>query len=62
SDMTEVRCYLWGRDEMRVARRMDYRALPEGKGRVQLIRREFRRSDGRLVFFRLAGMKWEGKR
>jgi hypothetical protein len=52
-------CYLWGRDEMRIAHQLKYRALPEGKGRAQLIRREFRRADGTLVFYRLVRMQWE---
>lgn len=58
--MHKAHCYLWGRDEMRIARQLDYRALPQDKGRPQLIRYEFRNTNGTLIFFRLAGMKWEG--
>lgn len=57
--MHEMHCYLWGRDEMRIARQLDYRALPKKKRRPQLIRHEFRTANGTLIFFRLAGMKWE---
>jgi len=60
--MSEVGCYLWGPSEVRIGRSLDYRAVPEGEGRVCLLRREFRRTaDGALVAERWAGMKREAE-
>jgi len=52
-------CFLWGRDEVRVARAPNYRALPDGKGRPQLSLHNFRSPNGKLVFSRYTGMAWE---
>lgn len=55
----DQRCYLWFGNEMRIARRMDYRELGSGSGdRPVLVRREFRRR-GALVYYRLVRMEWE---
>ncbi len=58
---TDASCYMWGPDERRIARRMEYRALPKGEGRVCLFRREFRDDKGALVFYRYLRMEWEDK-
>lgn len=58
----ETGSYLWGKDEVRIGRQLEYRAAPKGNGRLRLARREFRRrSDGSLVSERLVGMTWEGE-
>ena len=58
--ISDAGCYLWGPNEVRIGRRLEYRAVPEGKGRARLLRREFRRtSDGALVAERWAGMERE---
>ncbi len=57
----KVGCYLWGPNEMRIAHHLDYRALPEGKGRPWLIRHDFRDKEGTLVYFRFAGMQRKDK-
>jgi hypothetical protein len=51
-------CYLWGKDEMRIGRRLEYRAMPDGSGRPCLLQRELWRA-GRLVASRLVGMEME---
>ncbi|MGH8658209.1 MAG: hypothetical protein ACREV4_06970 [Gammaproteobacteria bacterium] len=56
----DQRCYLWVGNEMRIARRMEYRELGSGSGgRPVLVRREFRR-QGVLVYYRLVRMEREG--
>jgi len=55
----DAHCYLWGREERRIAHRLEYRALPKGDGRARLLRREFRRADGALVYYRYLRMEWE---
>ncbi|MBI3013671.1 MAG: hypothetical protein HYY65_01095 [Candidatus Tectomicrobia bacterium] len=58
----ETGSYLWGKDELRIGRQLEYRAAPKGNGRLRLARREFRcRSDASLVSERLVGMTWEGE-
>ena len=51
-------CYMWGEAEGRIGRELEYRAMPPGKGRPRLLRRELW-SGGKLVATRLAGMKME---
>ncbi len=59
---TEKFCsYLWGPDERRIARKMTYRAMPDGSGRPRLVRHQFRRADGVLVYERFVRMEWEDK-
>ncbi|MGH9803446.1 MAG: hypothetical protein ACRD82_24035 [Blastocatellia bacterium] len=55
-------CFLWGHNEVRVARAPGYRALPENTGRFQLLVRNFRGTDGSLVFSRYTGMAVENTR
>jgi len=55
----ESRCFLFGRDEKRLERPIEYRALGSGKGRPVLLRREYRDRWGNLVLVRFTGMKWE---
>ncbi len=63
TEMSDTSCYMWGRDEMRIGRRLDYRAVPKGEGRLRLSRREFRRrTDSALVSDRLTRMAWEVQR
>jgi hypothetical protein len=51
--------YLWGEKEMAIGGRLDYsRAIP-GVGRGQLLVEEHRDKDGRLIFYRYAGLKRE---
>ncbi len=51
--------YLWGEDEIRVGRRLEYCAIP-GKGRPQLSVVEYRHRDtGRLEYYRYAGLRRE---
>ncbi|MBZ0161058.1 MAG: hypothetical protein K8G79_13160 [bacterium] len=58
----ETGSYLWGKDEVRIGRQLEYRAVPKGNGRLRLVQREFRRrSDGSLVSDRLVGMAWEAE-
>jgi len=61
-EQSDAESYLWGSDEMRIGRRLEYRAMPDGEGRPCLLRRELRRRDGVLVAVRWAGMKWEAER
>jgi hypothetical protein len=58
---SEADCYLWGPNDPRIARPPQYRALGTGAGRPRLLRREFRRADGALAFYRLTGMAWEAQ-
>ena len=61
--ISETGCYLWGPSEVRIGRRLEYRAVPEGAGRVCLLRREFRReTDGALMAERWAGMEREAEK
>lgn len=55
----ESRCFLYGRDEMRLERPLEYRALGAGSGRPVLVRRELRDARGNLVLVRFTGMEWE---
>ena len=56
----DVHCYVWGKDEMRIGRRLEYRTVPDGQGRLSLGRREFRRRrDGALIADRFTWMQWE---
>lgn len=51
--------YLWGEDEIAIGGRLEYsRAIP-GPGRGQLGIDEYRDQDGRLVFYRYAGLTRE---
>jgi hypothetical protein len=51
--------YLWGEDEVRIGRRLEYCAIP-GKGRPQLSVVEYRhRETGRLEFYRYADLRRE---
>ena len=60
-DAKQIAYYLWGAGEVRIGRRMDYRAMRPGPGREQLLVEEFRdREDGRLVFHRYVEMRREG--
>lgn len=62
TEARETGSYLWGKDEIRIGRRLEYRAVAKANGRLRLVRREFRRrSDGSLVCERLIGMEWEGE-
>jgi hypothetical protein len=49
--------YLWGENEIAIGGRLDYsRAIP-GPGREQLGIDEYRDQDGRLFFYRYAGLE-----
>lgn len=51
--------YLWGEEEIAIGGRLGYsRAIPD-TGRGQLGIDEYRDQDGRLVFYRYAGLKRE---
>lgn len=57
-----VPCYLWGHNEVRVARAPDYRAVSESTRRFCLSIRNVRKADGSLVFSRYTGMTVENPR
>jgi hypothetical protein len=53
-------CYLWGENEMRIGRRLEFRSLPPSGGRLRLKRLEFRHKSNRsLIADRYIEMKWE---
>ncbi|MGH9890490.1 MAG: hypothetical protein ACREA0_00595 [bacterium] len=50
--------YLWGEDEIAIGGRLDYsRAIPPGRGQLGID--EYRGRDGRLIFYRYAGLRRE---
>jgi len=51
--------YLWGEDDTRIGRRMDYRTIP-GKGRAQLVVAEFYDERGDLCHWRYVRFQREG--
>jgi len=51
--------YLWGEEDTRIGRRMDYRAIP-GKGRAQLVVAEFYDERGDLRHWRYVRFQREG--
>lgn len=55
----ESRCFLFGLDEMRLERPLEYQALGSGSGRPVLVRREHRDERGDLVLVRYTGMEWQ---